>query len=965
MSDRPRSAAHRAPPRRLRRALVDDLHHGARAALGGLAVAAVVEWAATLWADPGSLGVALAARLLLLDVTLFAVLGVVIVPLVAAAATLPRLRAAVRHGRAAAAALPPPLAAPGRWAPAAAPQLLAGGLAVLGYLIGVTWIGARVERALREEILTALVLATIALVIGACALYGGQLLAALLERARSTLARRWPRVIGWSPLGWPWATALVLVVAVIVTLRVTGRIHTHLRPVWPWRRLLTAAMFLVGVGLERELALRWRPRPRRVHGLAVAAIALVLVPLTLVRCGGQPRVKAVAATWSPTLAQAIDLVRRANDLDRDGFGSLLGENDCGPRDKRVHPGAVDVPDNGVDENCSGRDFSMRDLAAPSGPHPPVPPAFQRKWNVLFITIDTVRYDHTSFGGRNSGPRARDTTPNLAKLVERSTSFTFANAPTPGTMGSMPAILTSRFFHSGVALDETNIKPQMPPRLAPANVTLPEVFKGAGYATGAILSHEYFNDWGMDQGVDDYDNSIGKTHDPNRVADDRVADRAISWIAAHPDRPWFLWTHFIDPHSQYVKHPGETSYGDDQEDIYDGELHFTDKQIGRLLDQLIKLPGGDRTIIVVTSDHGDGFNEHGFTGHAIALARELLHVPMIIYVPDAPARKVGGAVSPVDLFPTVAELCGIDLGDLQLEGRSLVPQIFYGQEDPERVVFGETNYPNPLRSATSPRWKLIFNLKGNFYELYDLVADPMEKANVAGSRKDGMELMKPILDAWLERVVFTRDPSHSQVAMRMAKILLPGAPTPQHPVTGAALDDGTIEIVGFDLAGAVPGGKAKLAVYFHVRKPPTRRLRLGGALIGVLAGAASGVDQARAPVRITLDGLFASDRWHQGDYLRDEWTIPLPATWSAGEVAVGLTATDAGGGAPASIGSSIPGDPATLELGRVQVPVTAPPPPPPAPLPLPAPPTAPLPTLPAQIAPPGPVNPAESKRRTGP
>ena len=153
------------------------------------------------------------------------------------------------------------------------------------------------------------------------------------------------------------------------------------------------------------------------------------------------------------------------------------------------------------------------------------------------------------------------------------------------------------------------------------------------------------------------------------------------------------------------------YGDSQEDIYDGELHWTDKQIGRLLDQLIKLPGGDRTIVVVTSDHGDGFGEHGFTGHAIALARELLHVPMIVYVPDNPPRQVGGAVSPVDLFPTVAELCGIDISDLTLEGKSLVPQIFYGQEEPDRVVFGETNYPNPLRSATNTRWKLIFNLKG--------------------------------------------------------------------------------------------------------------------------------------------------------------------------------------------------------------------------------------------------------------
>jgi hypothetical protein len=199
----------------------------------------------------------------------------------------------------------------------------------------------------------------------------------------------------------------------------------------------------------------------------------------------------------------------------------------------------------------------------------------------------------------------------------------------------------------------------------------------------------------------------------------------------------------------------------------------------------------------------------------------------------------------------------------------------------------------------------------------------------------MDLMKPILDAWLERVVFTRDPTHSQVAMRMARLLLPGPPTPQHPVTGAALDDGAIEILGFDADPLVPGQKAKIAIYFHVVRPPTRRLRLGAALFGVVAGLPGGGDQVRAPVKITLDGLFASDRWQVGDYLRDEWTIQVTPSWGAPDAAIGLTAADAGGKPGGSIGSTIQGDPATLELGRVKVavvgamPVPVPATPPPA------------------------------------
>ncbi len=692
---------------------------------------------------------------------------------------------------------------------------------------------------------------------------------------------------------------------------------------------MTVLAFVVGLGLERELTRRLRPRPRRWPAAVLAIAALVGVPLTLVHLGGHPRVKATASTWSPTSNRAIGLLRRATDLDGDGFGSLLGENDCAPHDRRIHPGAVDQPDNGVDENCNGRDFSMRDLVAPTGPRPPVPPAFRKPWNVMFITVDTVRYDHTTFGGKDRGPNPRDTTPELARLAARSTSFTFAQAPTPGTMGTMPALLTSRFFHSGVALDESNIKRGMPPRLKPSNVTLPEVMKRGGYTTGAILSHEYFNDWGMDQGFDSYDNTIGASHDPYRVSADRVADRAISWIAAHADERWFLWTHFLDPHSQYVAHPSEPSFGDSQEDLYHGELRFTDKHIGRLIDALYKTPGGDRTIIVLTSDHGEGFGEHGFSGHAIALTRELLHVPLIIHVPDVPGRAVGGAVSGVDVLPTIAELAGIEIDDLVVEGQSLVPQIFYGQEDRERVVFGETNYPTPLRSATSSRWKLIFNLKGNFYELYDLTGDPLEESNVAGRRQDGLDQMRPILDAWLERVVFARDDSYNQVAMKMAKIRLAGPPAPMQRTAGVTLDDGAIEVEGFDLFGAAPGGKATLAVYFHVVKTPSRRLRLGGSLLGMVGGTA-GRDGVRGAVRLTLDGLFATDRWRAGDYLREEWTLPVPSTWSASAVAVGLTVIDAANGPAGSIGASVPGDPAVIELGRVTMPVGAAPADPPGP-----------------------------------
>src|SRR5262249_12737023 len=151
-------------------------------------------------------------------------------------------------------------------------------------------------------------------------------------------------------------------------------------------------------------------------------------------------------------------------------------------------------------------------------------------------------------------RNRDTTPRLDELAARSVWFDFANAPAPGTMASVPAIHVSRFFHSGIALGPER-RPD-PPKVLPENVTLAEILKAARYTTAAILSHEYFNDWGLDQGFDTYDNTIGATPDPMRSTSSAITDKAEAWLTERGGKKWFLWTHYIDPHGRYVAHPGE-------------------------------------------------------------------------------------------------------------------------------------------------------------------------------------------------------------------------------------------------------------------------------------------------------------------------------------------------------------------------------------------------------------------------
>ena len=222
------------------------------------------------------------------------------------------------------------------------------------------------------------------------------------------------------------------------------------RSVLPVRLAISALVLGLGMGLGAlRHARRTRARPQRRHALALAAAALAVITTTLAWLGADLETKYLAITASPALDKLIDSVRVANDLDGDGFGSLLGEGDCAPLNRAIHPGAIDIPDNGIDENCDGHDFSLRDTAAAPGAVRQVPDRFRKDWNVLLLTIDTLRYDHTTFGGYAESAKRRNTTPRLAELVKRSVSFAFANAPSAGTVSSS-AIPEWKYFDVKIA-----------------------------------------------------------------------------------------------------------------------------------------------------------------------------------------------------------------------------------------------------------------------------------------------------------------------------------------------------------------------------------------------------------------------------------------------------------------------------------------------------------------------------------
>ncbi len=729
-----------------------------------------------------------------------------------------------------------------------------------------------------------------------------------------------------NPLGRWRAAGGVFAGLVGAALAVTWYALPQSRSVLPVRLVCSGIALAAGMGAGALVHARWkRPARSRGRALALAGGALLLVVPTFMWWGAD-ETKWVAITASPALDKLITTVRYANDLDGDGYGSLLGENDCAPLDSSIHPGAKDIPDDGIDQNCDGHDFSLHTAAAPPGPRPGVPAQFKKPWNVLFITIDTLRYDHTTFGGYATSPKKRDTTPRLSELVKQATSFTFCNAPSAGTMASIPAIITSKYFHSGLALDE-HVEPGMPPRLKPENTLLSEIMKRGGYHTGVIASHEYWNDWGMEQGVDDYDNTIGKTPDPWRVAADQVTDRALAWISRQQGRKWFLWAHYIDPHGRYVAHPDVVDYGSSEPDLYDAEIKWTDQQIGRLLDELQRMPSTPNTIIVITSDHGDSMGEHTVPvgTHGTALYFELQHVPMIFYIPNNPPRQIGGAVSNLDIVPTIAELTGIDVHDLSFEGRSEVPAIFYGIEDHARIVFAETNAPAPQRAAISERYKLIYYLNSNLYEFFDLKTDPTEHANLASQKPPAMAEMKRTLDDWLERVVYSRDKNFNQATERINDVLLAAPPAIPVATAGQTLDHGNVAIDGIGLADGgkvAPSAKVDVQVYFTTNQHTDVRYKLGIVVWPIDPATWKPTDPIpEAPLRSgpreTAEGFFPSDHWRPGEHVRERFKLTLPATWAGQAMAVGLVAVDQTGAKAVPTGAAAANDASVAILGVIQ------------------------------------------------
>jgi choline-sulfatase len=353
------------------------------------------------------------------------------------------------------------------------------------------------------------------------------------------------------------------------------------------------------------------------------------------------------------------------------------------------------------------------------------PAGEAKPNIILISVDTLRSDRLSC----NVPTARPT-PNIDKLCRGGTSFSQASSMVPLTLPSHVSMLTSMYpFVSGV---EDNGD-----RLAPGTVTLAETLRSHGYRTAAFLGGFVLDKrFGLDQGFDTYDSPSASLNsgssDPGDIKrkGEAVAEAGKTWLNANADRPFFLFLHIYDLHTPYNLSAAEkTKYGEG----YNGELGYIDHVIGDFWDYLVSHDLVNKSLIVFTSDHGEGLGDHGESTHGYFIYQSTLHVPLIIHWPagEAPMpARVDTPASLLDVSPTILDAVRLPIPQA-MEGKSML-----AAAASPRGIFSESLYPqkhfgtSALASLRSGHYKYIEAPRPEFY---DLAQDPGELTNLYASK----------------------------------------------------------------------------------------------------------------------------------------------------------------------------------------------------------------------------------------
>ena len=384
-------------------------------------------------------------------------------------------------------------------------------------------------------------------------------------------------------------------------------------------------------------------------------------------------------------------------------------------------------------------------------------------NIILVSIDTLRADHIHGYGYE-----RETTPTLDDLMQRGTSFLNTISPSPWTLPAHVSLFTSLYPHTHGVTDHMLAVNERVPALG-------ELLGRAGYTAGAFttspnLSPRHGFGWGFDAYVCKEERAPA------------VCERALAWLTQIQSKEFFLFLHFFDVHNDYTPLPHylemfESSYDGEidgtgkilyevrdgnmelsDEDVrhlialYDGEIRQLDQTLGVFFGALEQKGLLSNTVIIITSDHGEEFMEHGGVLHGRTLYDELVKVPLILVGPTIPAGKlIETQAELIDIMPTILELCGVRIPS-GLEGRSLLALISQSDADWPEIAFAEADHKNEVhdvkRIIRTDRYKLYYDRHTKQEELYDIVLDPGESNNILEQKPEVAEELRTKLRAWM-------------------------------------------------------------------------------------------------------------------------------------------------------------------------------------------------------------------------
>ena len=365
-------------------------------------------------------------------------------------------------------------------------------------------------------------------------------------------------------------------------------------------------------------------------------------------------------------------------------------------------------------------------------------------NVLLISLDTCRADHLSCYGY-----PHKTTPNIDKIAEEAVLFEHVVSPVPLTMPAHSSMLTSTIppYHG--------VRDNSYYQLGKSNLTIAEILQQNGFTTGAIISSFVLDaQFGLNQGFDTYNDHFvdpipGYNHNERRG--DETSRFACAWLKKYQKEPFFLFLHYYDPHDEY--HPPQPFADTFKDNLYAGEIAYTDDCISQVIKTLKKLGLYDSTLIIITSDHGEGRGEHSESLHGYFIYQSCVQVPLIIKMPGGPeGKRVRDLVGLVDIVPTICGALGITPPQI-IHGTDLTK--FFEKKDQikkdERYVYCESLLPmqydcTSLLGLVSDSWKYIHAPRP---ELYNLDNDPYETKNLAVKESKRANLLQSHLKLILQ------------------------------------------------------------------------------------------------------------------------------------------------------------------------------------------------------------------------